>query len=72
MGDSISWSGTSATYLGAGDLQFPSLIAEGGAGSFHFETADLVASSVPETSTSTMLVAGLGLMTFAIRRRRSH
>ena len=72
VGDSISWSGTSATYLGAGDLQFSSLITEGGASSFYFETADLVASSVPETSTSTLLVAGLGLMAFAARRRRSN
>jgi hypothetical protein len=61
----FNWTGlTSVTFTSSGGVH----AADGGAGE-HFALDNLVINSVPEPETYAMLMAGLGIMGFAARRR---
>ena len=67
VGDSLVWSGTSATYLGAGALKFSTHMAYGGAIWADFEVANLL--DVPEFASSLLLsLIGAGSLFLASRK----
>jgi MYXO-CTERM domain-containing protein len=63
IGNTLSWTGTSASDLGQGDLQWSNLIASGDGDLANFVTATEVAA-IPEPSTWALLLGGLGMLAF--------
>ena len=70
IGESLLWSGTSATFLGQGDLLWSSLITGGGASSVSFEVANLVSYTAPAPTVLGLMSIGLLSVGAATRRRK--
>lgn len=72
IGEELNWSGTSANYVGQGEMYFSSLVTIGGVDPTFFELAHLVApAAIPEPCS--MLLLGIGLAGIAgARIRRKH
>lgn len=70
VGDSISWRGVSANYLGEGELLWSTLISSGNGPPANFGSATLQVSAVPEADTWAMMVIGFGALGLSLRRRR--
>lgn len=77
VGETLYWSGTSASNLGQGQLKFSTLITSNGAVRADFQTANLVESLPPHgvvtpepTSLALAGFAGIGMAAGAWRRRR--
>lgn len=67
IGSKITWSGSSSTYLGQGDLLWSNLISPGG-NQADFEVAQLVAGEVPEPAS--MALFGIALLGAGVAARR--
>jgi len=70
VGESISWSGDSANYLGSGQLLWSTVVWSGGNQAANFAVGQLQGSAVPEPATWTMMLLGFGAVSVSIRRRR--
>lgn len=69
IGDYITWSGTSKTFLGQGQLLWSNLLGNGV--SANFETATLNVSSVPEPQNVSLMTAGLILLGLRARKKQA-
>lgn len=64
VGETLNWSGTSASYLGQGEFLWSSIVTTGGAPTIEFEVANMV----PEPAT--IAVLGVGVAALLRRRKR--
>lgn len=69
VGDTLNWSGTSSAYLGQGELLFSNVMGKDFHHLANFEVATLQA--IPEPQTYALMLAGLGVVGWCARRRRS-
>jgi len=71
IGDALTWSGTSATYLGAGQLLWSNLIGNG-VNLADYEVAQYRDTPAPEPASIALFAIGLLGAGFAARRKRAN
>ena len=67
VGSTLTWSGNSSNFVGAGQMKFSTLVLGNGAARSDFQTANLIASAVPEPATWAMMLLGIGMIGGALR-----
>lgn len=69
VGSTLSWSGDSSTFLGAGQLYFSTLVVTPNTSRSDYQLAIQTNAAVPEPTTWAMMLAGFGMIGFAMRRK---